>query len=327
MEKYKQATTAAAAQRLQAKFRPKTYFEAYRTVFHVIYGASFMFNVLSAATASALVYFFLAGIMPPAGAIVATGAVLVALEATKRLTASRLFISHVTGKGVDVLAVLIVALLSGASIASSYKGAERVVMEYTPPAPTTDRADLEALNAQIATIDAQIKTQQLNTWRGKLTVPAARTIEKLTRQREKVQEAALSERARISDTDTEKASAHKAQTLSNAALFGLFTLACELLFFLAAYWLEYYDYRSYVELGAGAGAGAIAPPGALPTNPVLNKSEAPPARIMATPGRICTHCGTGYEPRHNKQRFCTDKCRLGAWQAKNGRPVARNNAG
>lgn len=327
MSTYKQATTAAAAQRLSAKFRPKTYFEAYRTVYHVIYGSSFLFNVLSAATASALVFTFLSSIMPIPGAVAITGAVLIALEATKRLTASRVFISHVTGKGVDILAALVVVLLSAASIASSYKGAEKIVLEYTPPAQTADREDLGALSAQMATIDAQIKAQQVNTWKGKLTVQAGRTVDKLTRQREKVQDAILAERERIAKVDTQQSTEHRAQTLSNAAMFALFTLACELLFFLAAYWIEYYDYRSYVELGT---AGAGAPMGAVLqtiTPATANRQEAPPSRVITAPGRVCSHCQSSYEARHNKQRFCSDRCRLASWQAKNGRPVARNNAG
>jgi hypothetical protein len=326
MEKYKQATTTAAAARLAAKFRPKTYFEAYRTVFHVIYGASFMFNVLSAASASALVYFFLASIIPPPGAIAATGAVLIALEATKRLTAARVFMAHVTGKGVDVLAVLVVALLSAASIASSYKGAERIVMEYTPPAPTTDRSDLEALTAQLAAIDAQIQAQRANTWKGKLTVQAARTTDKLTRQRDQVQSAMLAEQARIREADTATRDQHQDQTVSNAAMFALFTLICEVLFFLAAYWLEYYDYRSYIELQGAATAIHQDAPTAT-TAQVTNKSDAPTAKVIAAPGRVCAHCEGTFEARHNKQRFCTDRCRLASWQARNGRPVARNNAG
>lgn len=30
----------------------------------------------------------------------------------------------------------------------------------------------------------------------------------------------------------------------------------------------------------------------------------------------CESCGTAFEPRHPKARFCSDKCRASAWKAR-----------
>lgn len=327
--KFKAATQATASERLAEKFRPKTYFESMRVLFHVVYGTSFLFNVLSATTASALIYLFLQSVLPVIPAVILTGALLFALEATKRLTASRLFIAHVTGRGMDFLAIVVVAMLSGASIASSFKGAEKLVVQYTAPAVEADRSELNQIEGSIAEIDRQIREQQANgKYKGQLTYHAARTIDRLTKQRSGLQEEAITERARVREENTTAKTEHKATTITNAHYFALFTLACELMFLFAAYWLEYYDYRSYVEMNEAGTRSQLHPHATMHPSPIVaaisaNKSD----RNPVTMGRSCNHCGTAYEARHAKQKFCSDRCRLGAWHAANGRPVNRNAAG
>lgn len=38
--------------------------------------------------------------------------------------------------------------------------------------------------------------------------------------------------------------------------------------------------------------------------------------------RTCAFCGTGFEPRHPRARFCSDKCRAAAWQAQRRRELS-----
>lgn len=35
--------------------------------------------------------------------------------------------------------------------------------------------------------------------------------------------------------------------------------------------------------------------------------------------RVCEHCGTAYTYKHKKQRFCSEQCRIAAWQHNTGR--------
>ena len=78
--------------RLAKKFTPKPYWKNYALLRGVVLVSSYLFNVLSAATAAILVFFFLRALVGSevlAGTI--TAAALVALELVKRETGTRFF--------------------------------------------------------------------------------------------------------------------------------------------------------------------------------------------------------------------------------------------
>lgn len=246
---FEQFSNERLMQRLQKKFTPKPYWAAFGLLRAVVLGASFLFHALSAATAAALIFLFLRALIGNnvvAGTL--TAAALIALELTKRETAGRLFNSFFQfGKLSPGLAAASVCLMA-LSTAASYHGAKRAVHEFTPP-PATLRADSLAapLLAQVASIDKQIEAAQRMTWKGKPTSSAQRTLERLARQKETV----LAEIARIqqrADGINDRTQAEHATALNlNAAQFGAFTAACELLLLLCLFYLEFFDYRSYAE--------------------------------------------------------------------------------
>lgn len=340
-EKYNAFNDARLFERLQHKFTPRPYFAQYRILRIVALVASYLFNALSAATAAALIYFFLFSMTGSViGSAVLTGAGLVTLELAKRETAGRLFNGVLQYGKFSAGLAAIVLLLSAASIASSFFGSKRAVVEFTAPAAVVNADSVTApLQAQVSTIDQQIADARKTQWKGTTTSRSQRTIERLTRQRETILAELVRIRQRTDTRNDRTETEHQAQTKISAEQFALFTLACELLFILCAFYLEYYDQRSFAEYCQQHAPNettrtAIAAPGVTLNGsgngrPIVAHARADDFRTAVnvttvnTNERTCAHCGKRYTYRHAKQKFCSDACRMENWQDRNGRELKR----
>jgi hypothetical protein len=59
---------------------------------------------------------------------------------------------------------------------------------------------------------------------------------------------------------------------------------------------------------------------------VKNEIETPKAKhefVLGNGNRICLHCGAAYEYRIHNQKYCTEKCRVEAWQQKTGKALRK----
>lgn len=344
--------------RLSEKFTPKPYFKQYATLRTVVLIASYLFNVLSAATAAILVFFFLASmIREPISAGILTAVALVALELTKRETNTRFWNDLLQFSKFSAGLMAAVFLLSAVSVASSYFGAKRAVHKFSAPAPVVSPDSLTApLRAQLGAIDEQIKEARATKWKGTTTTRSQRTIERLTRQRETLtaELARVSERVDNRNDVTEQAHAQTVQL--NAKHFALFTLICEVLFILAAFYLEYYDYRSFAEYcakPAGRQPGhigfAVPEPASISSNgngqPHSEASARRPigfygnsmrsrardnamgykgAEVSAEVVEVdkslkpCAECGVLFRARTTWHKYCSEQCKLTYHEKKRG---------
>jgi hypothetical protein len=235
--------------RLQNKFTPKPYYYQYRTLRAVVLGASFLFHLLSAATAAALVFLFVGKLIPSqlaAGAVTLTA--LAALELSKRETSGRFFHDALQFGKLSPGLLVVVLALAAVSTACSFFGAERAVRALTPP-PDLLAADTVTapVREQIAAIDGQIADAQKNTWQGKLTTRAQKTVERLTRQREALTNELIRQQTRTDTRNDATETEHATTTEANASGFALFTLCSEVLLILCLWFLQYYDYRAFAE--------------------------------------------------------------------------------
>ncbi len=235
--------------RLQLKFTPKPFFYQYKTMRAVVLGASFLFHVLSAATAAALIFLFVGKLLPsPMAAGAVTLAALAALEISKRETSGRFFHDVLQfGKFSPGLLAAVLGL-AAVSTTCSYFGAEMAVKQLTPPPALLSADTLTApIRTQIAAIDEQIADAKKSTWKGKLTTRAQRTVERLTRAKEALLTEQIRQQQRADSRNDATETAHTATTEANASGFALFTLACEVLLIFSLWFLQYYDFRSFAE--------------------------------------------------------------------------------
>lgn len=320
--------------RLEEKHRPKPYWKQYQRLYYVVFGTSFLFHLLSAATAAALIYFFLFGIFQneaAAGAV--TLAALAALEYAKRETSGRFFQNYLQFRKIETGLLIAVVGLSAISTAASYFGAAQAVKVFTPP-PVLEAPPATADNRdQVAEIDRQISEQQKNTWNGKLNTRAARTIEKLTAAKLALIESTAAQTERTAINNAQIQEAHTTATETSAAGFALFTLCSEILLIVALFYLTYYDFRSFAEYShatAGASTGATTGASSINTTTIqTSPTEAAPRPVVGfkygnqppapTAQRTCDNCGAAYTHGHARQKFCSESCRIDNWKKKNGR--------
>jgi hypothetical protein len=147
-------------------------------------------------------------------------------------------------------------LLAALSVSSSYFGAKQLVNQFTPPPALEDATAAAApIRDQLATIDRQIEKHLSNkNDRGEVYIRSQRAAERLTKQKETL----LAQWVKVEDRTATKnettAAAHLQQTTLNAKHFAAVTLLLELLFLLCSFYLEYFDFRSFIEF---AGRGHI----------------------------------------------------------------------
>lgn len=339
--------------RLQEKFTPKPYFHKYRILRAVVLATSYLFHLLSAATAFSLIYFFAAKLIPSVLVAAVISVVLLgALELSKRETSGRLFHDRLQFGKTSGALLAAVGGLAIISTACSYFGAQRVVVELTPPPALVSSDSLTApLREQLATIDQQITAARATTWKGKTTTRAQRTVDRLTRQRETAlaELVRLQQRADERNDNTEQQ--HATTTTANASTFAAFTAACELLLVLCLFYLQYYDFRSFAEYAKADGEKRAAPTvvaqvqpsfavnghgSTLPQNAVRtqigfdyqNRDKDTQNVITQTVGtlRTCAHCSNMYEHGHARQRYCSDTCRVEAWEKRTGRTLKKQRS-
>lgn len=238
----------ALYQRLQKKFTPRAYYIKYKNLRLFTLIASYLFNVFSALTASTLIYFFALSLGP--GVLISalcTFCFIALLEIFKRKTSSIFFSSLLQYRKVNLI-VLVVVGISILSIAFSFYGSKKVVQEFTPPPPleVTDTLT-NNLTAQLATIDDQIKEANQTKWKGNTTRTAQKAIEQLSKQKAIVQAEIIRINERSDKSNDSILINHKSSVQLNSANFGLVTLLLEALFLICAFYLEYYDFRSFAE--------------------------------------------------------------------------------
>ena len=344
-------------ERLQKKFKPKPYHYQYRIIRAVVLGSSFLFHVLSGATAAALIWIFISKLISSellAGAI--TLAALAALEISKRETSGRFFHDFLQfGKFSPALAFAVIGL-AGISTTCSYFGAEKAVKTFTA-APTLISADSTTapLRANLASIEKEISAARETKWKGKTTERSQRTIERLTRQKETVISELVRQQQRIDGKNDTVEADHTTTTEANANGFAAFTLICEILLIFALFYLQYFDYRSWAEHCKKPATADQDPAGRLKWSATADQDPAGilngktvaasmsatdtgarATKIVSGAGtiqrpndavvnhlRTCENCSGHFSPNHKKQRFCETACRIAAWSKANGREVKR----
>ena len=254
-ENLKEFNNTRLFKRLTEKHRPKPYWKQYQGIYRAVLGTSFLFNVLSALTASAVVFFFVQGLTGSMTAsLLITVVLLSVLEYMKRETSSKLFHTYLQFKNLNFGMLAAVIILSAISTTASYFGASQVVESLTPPPALADVAEqTSGIEGQIAGIDQQIAAAQRNTWQGKLTPRSQRTVERLTESRAALTDELMRTRERTDMQNDMVQSEHLNETMANASTFALFTLICEIALIACLFYAQYYDFRSFAEYALSSG--------------------------------------------------------------------------
>lgn len=232
---------------LSQKFKPLPYYKKYKRIRQIVFAASYLFNVISAITATSLIFLFTYTLTDSniAGIAVSTTSVIL-VEIMKRKLSRLVFKEWLIANKYYLFPLLVLILISVLSVLSSFYGAKQIVHKLSVT-PQIETKDLSHFQEELENLDTQIQAARNTTWKGITTTKSQITIQALTEQRASI----ISEMMRLqqqNDLDNRQAFLeHESLIHLQAKHFALVTLLLEVLFWIAAYYLEYYDFRSFTE--------------------------------------------------------------------------------
>lgn len=259
-ERHQDFTDQALVKGAIEEFKPRPYYQKFRGLYLTSQISSFAFNIISAITAASLVYLIslkLTGYV--AAAVILSVLILGMLEASKRAVSTPLFSRWVQFRKLSGGLLGVMVLLTAISVSSSYFGADMLVHEYAPPAPTITADTIQEvrdLKAQIAAKEAQLQeyrsSPSYRNSQGQImwnvvhkTIPEVESS--LADMRRRLTEV----RAGVDQKNTGIEGEHKTEVTVNGAQVSILTLVCEFFFLLAIYYQRYYRWRIVTEtLGA-----------------------------------------------------------------------------
>jgi hypothetical protein len=270
--------------------------------------------------------------------IVAAGFAVVLLELAKYFVMNRVFADLFRLAGMRIpygLAVIAVGI-SALSVWASIQGGGNMAVN---PQAIEQAASPFATEAAILRQEiADIKNR--NTWKGKTWIAGA--DKKLLHQKE----AQLAQVLAARDQATAKAEAKEAM---NVQTYQYAFSGFELVFIICTLWAWYFRRRVAVEaeitylpttvnVGAQNGsntAGTWNEPQPLPTvepkpaqrigftfswqNPQADNSTVNVNNGERGKKKACEHCGTLFTKKHWNARYCSDECRIAAWELRTGK--------
>ena len=234
---------------LARKYQPTPYYKKYGLIRKITLISSYGFNLLSGVTASTLIFLFLKALLNTwiLALIITTSSILI-LELLKRKLGSIIFKEYLIQNKIQWMTIMAFATLSCISILSSYYGSKKMIITFSADSPlVSNDSAISTLELELMKINQQIDNARATRWKGTTTTKSQQTINSLSNQKELI----LSEIFRVNQktdilNDQLKVK-HEQKVMLQANHFAIATLLFELFFLICTYYLEFYDYRSYVE--------------------------------------------------------------------------------
>lgn len=236
-------------QRLEDQVKPQSYYHKYKGFKDLISTLSYLFNIISAFTASYLIFWltqWLTGIAIVAYAFSAV--FLFFLEKLKRKSSSEFFQVWFFEKKIASGWLGLSFMVFLASVASTYYGTDKATWDFAPPAPLVSQdSTLQSLYAQLEITEAQISEARGTKWKGTTTRTSQKTVKELSEQKTFI----LTEIGRRENGKDVKNDGitqnHTVQIKITASTLAWLTVLFEVLFECCIAFIWYYYHRSFVE--------------------------------------------------------------------------------
>ncbi len=328
-------------------FADKTFTHEFKTVYGVALVGQSLSQIITYCTTAALGVFALVHIIPLSwGIYVALPIALLFAFGVERLKRSTLSIAakHLLKyKTFGFVGVVALAVMCVSIAAALYGAKELPGVVYAKPERVKDAGSVAALTADIERVQTDIeRTRMQKGW-----VAENRTLPRLQRER-----AALVERRDKAEAITEAradnqhagAIAERAEKVEKMQVYSVgAAIAAELVFLFCTGFVLYYLFRHYAETTAGNSAsersvngvngnsGSTQASGQIgrPVTANLRLDENRLTKIVnGAPAperdRICENCKSPYIYRHAKQKYCSDECRVAAWENRTGAKLKKS---
>ena len=335
---YDAVQDSATFDALNDKFAVKPYFIEYRPLQRVLIVVSYLIQVITVVVSFTALYVIIAPLAGSTAAAIISGAILAAIEAVKRLTFAPTVKNYLQFKKVALFSLVLSVSMLCVSLWLTWNGSHDTVYQLTAPptllsdqeATATDQGKVKELTRQLQ----DIKNTQ--SWKGKITASGQRSFNAIAKQLETIENRISSKESTIQAKNDATTAAHQTKTAGNAGALRYITLILDILLFVLLAWLEYYDYRSFAEYAQSDAPTAPARIDAMrrDTKSIENAPDQEPPRAIvtgfhssqhqgATAPDICQYCHTGYTRKTTFQKYCSENCRVQAWQNRTGKELKR----
>ena len=328
-------------------YRDKPFTEEFRAIFTVAKVGQTISQVVTFCATAALGVFALSHIIPGSMGIYLAIPVAIlfafGVEKVKRSTLTTAAKFHLKyGKVGAVGAVAIVVML--VSIAAALYGAKELpAVIYPEPKKEVSGASVAQLTTEIDRVQKDIErtAERLNQtpgWSGRsatltrLQTERARLISERTAAENRAQEVGNDEHIEAVQARAEKVDKLQVYSVSVAVI-------SELIFAICTAFILYYLFRQFAESQPEEKQQEqtiiVEQPVEMPAKPAINgrtfvanlavndnRNENRLTKIVMG-NRKCAHCEQNYDYRHAKQKYCSDECRIEAWQLRTGSAVKK----
>ena len=343
---FDEITHNSAFQTLNDKFTVKPFFVKYKALKNFLALFSYFIQLVTVAVSFVCVVALLEPLMPSPAAYTLSFVVLVLIEGLKRLTFSPAVAEWLQFRAFATFQICLCVIAMTASVYLTYKGGHDTVFTLTAK-PTLISSDslTSSDKSRITTLNSQLSdVKRLQTWKEKLTPKGAKNYEKILSQIETIENRVSNKESRASSSNDKTLSDHLNSTQSKALTFRYVTVLLDLLLLLILAWLEYYDFRSFTELATLPAQTPADAKGTVKTHTTgsnnaisqnaykqdtTSESRAT-VKNLAVPNETnvqnisvpaCEHCATPYDRKTTFQKYCSDQCRIAAWEKRHGRTL------
>ena len=324
---------------------------------------SYLPNLVSAVTAGFFVLYLLSGYTRTVAWLLGflLIVIVVAIEAGKRGLIGSIGKDYFTLGKVPALAVAALAACFVLSMGASYMGGKQLVIATAPPPEREHNPQIDSLNRLLADQQATVDRLQRTTWKGKVTSDAVKGINRAKSLQASIYDRIATLEAQDDAAHAQVLATHTEKHLNFGYILGILAALADI-FLLGLIWtakrLKYEIAAVHFQpMTATATAPAIGSYHHF-QNPTLNQHQPQqhpqPAPVTRRPigfvihsdgndpepdhhvnenrnnenritegNRICENCGIAYRYRHQKQKYCSDQCRIDAWQSRTGKALKK----
>jgi hypothetical protein len=350
---FNQITESNDFQNLNDKFTVKPFFVKYKAFKRFLNVFSYLIHCITIAVSFICVVALLTPLMPAVAAYLLSFVVLVLIESLKRFTFSPTVTEWLQFRAVAYFQICLCVVAMSASVYLTYKGGHDTVFTLsTKPIFINSDSLTSSDKSRITTLTNQLgEIKRLQSWNGKLTPKGAKNYEKVLSQLETIEKRVSAKEDRATSSNDKILSDHQSTTESRAVTFRYVTVLLDFLLLIFLAWLEYYDFRSYTEfatINETTDKNTAEPPPASKKDITYNynalrnndNGTATESRAVAQNLSVksdvsvqkrnyviiaCQHCKNDYERKTTFQKYCSEKCRITAWEQRNGTTLRTKN--
>jgi hypothetical protein len=301
----------------------RSYYDSRKGLFYFCLILAFTCQVASAISGYSFFEFALRVKLSGYYLIACTVSLLLLLEVAKYYLFNTLFadLFRLSGSKPDFGIIVVSLIISSVSIFASVHGGGILATDYSAETTIENRfeARKNAIRDEIKAIVAR------NTWKGQTWLPKADKA--LLMEKEKQLQA---------ENTAEQAAQQQAREKNeaNAAIYRYGFAAFEVVFIFATLFVWLFRKRVAIEAAAAQPEKTISAPQEAPQQVNPYTADRPQKATIGfqfgnvqrktfnvTNQKQCEHCGTPFTKKHWNAKYCSDACRIAAWEARTGKTL------